>query len=101
MIKDLDNFVSNFDTTMNPIFDERNVAAGGIFEAWMRAIVGEIGTDLTQMMRNELTAEIHDYGLGGNIQQPYNAADNEVQHNTNKGLSVRMYNGKFHKDLKG
>ena len=33
MVKNLDNFVSNFDTTMNGILDKRNVAAGGISEA--------------------------------------------------------------------
>ena len=64
------------------------------------AIVGELCTILDEKL---FTVEIYSYhyGLGGSVQQPYNAVHNEVQQDTNKGVSVHMYNGKFHQLLEG
>ena len=96
MIRDLENYVSNFDSTMNCIFDERNVAAGEISEARMGTIITEVTNEIRTGFREELTAEIRRYGLGGEVQQPQNAARNATINNQ-RGFALHMYNGKFHR----
>ena len=96
IIKDLEQFVSNFDTTINRIFDERNVAAGGISEAKMKEIVQGVKIGLTQEMRELMATEIQRHGLGGNVQQPQHAAgNNRGQHQ--RGFGLHLFNGKFHR----
>ena len=96
IIKELDQFVSSFDSTMNRIFDERNVAAGGMSEARMKEIVQGVRTGLTQEMQQFMANEIQRYGFGGNVQQPQHAAGNDRARGQ-RGFGLHLFNGKFHR----
>jgi len=104
MIRDLEKFVSGFDETMNRIFDEQNVQAGGISEGRMRSIVQEVRTGFEETVRQQLAAEIRRYGLGGAVQQPQHAADDQGgpnQNPMNTGYTLHFYGGKFHRVPQG
>ena len=97
MIANLKDFVANFSNTMDAIFDQRNVAAGGISEHRMRNILEEMQTNLQTALRQDIDSEIQRYGLGGPVRHA--AVDNggpRSNHRRNT-YTVHAYGGRFNR----